>query len=173
MGSRGAQPGRPCRRRRRSSSFNTWARGEPNRRVRPVDPVVQVSIHGLAGSPTCALASFAGSTCAFQYMGSRGAQPMLPRMFSREWLFQYMGSRGAQPFEAALFRIRQRVSIHGLAGSPTGSRPAGTRRAPVSIHGLAGSPTGPDRALDFLCAVSIHGLAGSPTACAVSSAVSA
>ena len=57
--------------------FNTWAREEPNKGSRAVDAFAEVSILGLARSPTCEKSPNRFQKM-FQYLGSRGAQPGLP-----------------------------------------------------------------------------------------------
>ena len=79
-----------------SSSFNTWAREEPNLLWYALWIRLQVSILGLARSPT-------------------------KKQFreAMEWQFQYLGSRGAQRDMSLETNMLQRVSILGLARSPT------------------------------------------------------
>ena len=116
LGSRGAQL--PALRRiLLSTGFNTWAREEPNSDPRRGGYKRNVSILGLARSPTCLQAELP-STFKFQYLGSRGAQPSaapcsathngfntwareepnvaLISANSFDGVFQYLGSRGAQ-----------------------------------------------------------------------------
>ena len=75
--------------------FNTWAREEPNGICRNYSRYRNVSILGLARSPTSAKTTEILRTL-FQYLGSRGAQRRLLLKNRKDGLFQYLGSRGAQ-----------------------------------------------------------------------------
>ena len=98
------------------SSFNTWAREEPNLDVKLFSAIRDVSIHGLARSPTAAIWSLLYGY-RFQYMGSRGAQQQADRM------------RG----------LSLKVSIHGLARSPTGGTVNWKKRRRFQYMGSRGA----------------------------------
>ena len=142
--------------------FNTWAREEPNIKNIWYSYFRDVSILGLARSPT-----------------------LINHYTTPERMFQYLGSRGAQPEQGTFPCGHQSVSILGLARSPTsfpqyalisipfqylGSRGAQLKKSPVEL--LAGvfqylGSRGAQQPFQFeaadTIAVSILGLARSPT----------
>ena len=183
-GSRGARRS-PC-----SSSlsgctrFNPRARVEPDEALGIPDRQRAVSIHGLAWSPTCCLATSSAESPKCFNPRARVEPDTLPRMTARSALCFNPRAR-VEPDRGKTGKTgADGVSIHGLAWSPTPLRHQVELSVGVSIHGLAWSPTlatwlsesssgfqstgsrGARRESDIEFVqegVSIHGLAWSPT----------
>ena len=182
-GSRGARQVE-TRRRQDPGGFTPRARVEPDRGKRKTRREQEVSIHGLAWSPTDYII-VRRKYCVRVSIHGLAWSPTA----SAAWLavitdVSIHGLAWSPTASAAWLAVITDVSIHGLAWSPTDffkifspepcfnprarvepdtGRLQNTRRLGVSIHGLAWSPTRhPDaqRVGDF---VSIHGLAWSPT----------
>ena len=103
------------------TSFNTWAREEPNYILWSIKACRNVSILGLARSPT-AIHAKNNHAGMFQYLGSRGAQQRGSGQHNVLAQFQYLGSRGAQLVPLVRTISQSSVSILGLARSPTITR---------------------------------------------------
>ena len=102
--------------------FNPRARVEPDVVQETPKPNNEVSIHGLAWSPTSRTRNPEYQEW-FQSTGSRGARlrRSAPRCSTHP--FQSTGSRGARlNFNGISNSLTLRVSIHGLAWSPTRDR---------------------------------------------------
>ena len=120
--------------------FNTWAREEPNLTRASIPETVDVSILGLARSPTkAATSSF--WRIAFQYLGSRGAQPSSSAASRPFRTFQYLGSRGAQLTMHHRFICAIKFQYLGSRGAQQKPHQNILQQHHVSILGLARSPT--------------------------------
>ena len=120
--------------------FNTWAREEPNVPVAKYAVHVPVSILGLARSPTNSL-PLSRFRIAFQYLGSRGAQPRRVEKSAPPVRFNTWAREEPNLENETKLTDSQAVSILGLARSPTEVDYLMRRSARVSILGLARSPT--------------------------------
>ena len=148
--------------------------------------MIQVSIHGLAWSPTEPVDrtrqrrqfQSTGSrgarlnalsdrldTLWFQSTGSRGARQVILDAIEEYKKFQSTGSRGARPLRSpAPRRPTSSFNPRARVEPDLPFRQVGAVNDLVSIHGLAWSPTPRPGGRHQAGEVSIHGLAWSPTA---------
>ena len=122
--------------------FNTWAREEPNTAKHQTCNRHHVSILGLARSPTVETGIYAPEDVCFNTWAREEPNDFLIGMDILSHGFQYLGSRGAQrtfSISSMLMTSFQYLGSRGAQPALSGFSCVFQR---VSILGLARSPTG-------------------------------